>query len=237
MVETAGGRLTTHVLDTASARVKLSLSSKPPVIDLKEKAVAESKRALDALTRDSQSDFGDADPRIGDNAADRAERCFCRIIGGDFKLGNRVGWIFFGKQAPNHLIAFAAFGEAAVFESGFVVKTEFAWHGCRAHVFNGAVDFDTFDFVDLEGYFCERGSGFGGVAAPDVVFVNPVADFERIRADAGVQAGTAQKSVFLRVENAVDVIVAEVEVGAEVAQPFNFGLKRFGFGGSPGHPG
>ena len=54
------------VLDTASARVKLSLSSKPPIIELKEKRAAELQRALNALKRDHQSDLGDEDPRIAE---------------------------------------------------------------------------------------------------------------------------------------------------------------------------
>ena len=54
------------VLDTACARVKLSLSSKPLVIELKEKGMAESVRALNSLERDHQSQFGDKDPRIGE---------------------------------------------------------------------------------------------------------------------------------------------------------------------------
>jgi len=54
------------VLDTACARVKLSLSSKPPVIELKEKRIGELTRALDALNRDRHSDPGDQDPRIAE---------------------------------------------------------------------------------------------------------------------------------------------------------------------------
>ncbi|MCJ8518569.1 type VI secretion system protein VasG [Pseudorhizobium tarimense] len=43
------------VLDTACARVKLSLSSTPPVIELKQKRVGEQHRALEALRRDHHS--------------------------------------------------------------------------------------------------------------------------------------------------------------------------------------
>jgi len=45
------------VLDTACARVKLSLSSKPFVIELKEKRLGELQRALDSLKRDHKADF------------------------------------------------------------------------------------------------------------------------------------------------------------------------------------
>jgi len=45
------------VLDTASARVKLSLSSKPFVIELQDKKLGELKRERDALVRDYQADF------------------------------------------------------------------------------------------------------------------------------------------------------------------------------------
>ncbi len=65
------------VLDTACARVKLSLSSTPQVIELKQKRVAEQKRALDALERDHHSNHGTEDPRIaairGDMAALESE--------------------------------------------------------------------------------------------------------------------------------------------------------------------
>jgi type VI secretion system protein VasG len=52
------------VLDTACARVKLSLSSTPPMTELKQKRVAEQKRALDALERDHHSNHGADDARI-----------------------------------------------------------------------------------------------------------------------------------------------------------------------------
>ncbi|WP_117190055.1 type VI secretion system ATPase TssH [Rhizobium terrae] len=52
------------VLDTACARVKLSLSSTPPTTELKQKRVAEQKRALDALERDHHSNHGADDARI-----------------------------------------------------------------------------------------------------------------------------------------------------------------------------
>jgi len=52
------------VLDTACARVKLSLSSTPPVIELKQKRVAEQLRALEALKRDHHSNHGADDARI-----------------------------------------------------------------------------------------------------------------------------------------------------------------------------
>ncbi|MHA7776843.1 type VI secretion system ATPase TssH [Roseibium sp. M-1] len=45
------------VLDTACARVKLSLSSKPFVIELKEKRLGELQRELDSLKRDHKADF------------------------------------------------------------------------------------------------------------------------------------------------------------------------------------
>lgn len=54
------------VLDTACARVKLSLSSKPFVIELKEKNLGELRRELDSLNRDRQSDFSDQAPQIGE---------------------------------------------------------------------------------------------------------------------------------------------------------------------------
>ncbi|MDE1995345.1 MAG: type VI secretion system ATPase TssH [Rhizobiaceae bacterium] len=60
------------VLDTACARVKLSLSSTPSVIELKQKRIAEQKRALDALLRDHHSNLGDTDPRIAEIEADIA---------------------------------------------------------------------------------------------------------------------------------------------------------------------
>src|SRR5690606_3450638 len=49
------------VLDTACARVKLSLSSKPAEIDSRERRLAELQRAHDALDRDRASDV-EADP-------------------------------------------------------------------------------------------------------------------------------------------------------------------------------
>lgn len=60
------------VLDTACARVKLSLSSTPSVIELKQKRIAEQKRALEALLRDDHSNLGDTDPRIAEIEADVA---------------------------------------------------------------------------------------------------------------------------------------------------------------------
>ena len=45
------------VLDTACARVKLSLSSKPSAIDFKEKRLAELQRAKDAVMRDAQNNL------------------------------------------------------------------------------------------------------------------------------------------------------------------------------------
>ncbi len=61
------------VLDTASARVKLSGSAKPSVIVLKEKRAAELERALDALRRDETTSYGEADSRIGELEADVAK--------------------------------------------------------------------------------------------------------------------------------------------------------------------
>ncbi|CTQ66858.1 type VI secretion system ATPase TssH [Roseibium alexandrii] len=52
------------VLDTSCARVKLSLSSKPFVIELKEKRLGELNRALGSLTRDAQADFAPVDPQV-----------------------------------------------------------------------------------------------------------------------------------------------------------------------------
>ncbi|WP_150495550.1 type VI secretion system ATPase TssH [Roseibium aquae] len=54
------------VLDTASARVKLSLSSKPFLIELKEKQLGELKRERDALMRDFQADFVSGDEALGE---------------------------------------------------------------------------------------------------------------------------------------------------------------------------
>jgi len=54
------------VLDTACARVKLSLSSKPFVIELKEKRLGELQRELDSLKRDHQADFSAHDLEVSD---------------------------------------------------------------------------------------------------------------------------------------------------------------------------
>ncbi len=54
------------VLDTACARVKLSLSSKPFVIELKEKRLGELRRELDSLKRDHQADFSSQDLEVTD---------------------------------------------------------------------------------------------------------------------------------------------------------------------------
>ena len=54
------------VLDTACARVKLSLSSKPFVIELKEKRLGELQRELDSLKRDHQADFASHELEVSD---------------------------------------------------------------------------------------------------------------------------------------------------------------------------
>ena len=54
------------VLDTACARVKLSLSSKPFVIELKEKRLGELQRALDSLKRDHKADFSANELEVAD---------------------------------------------------------------------------------------------------------------------------------------------------------------------------
>ncbi|MCK7613263.1 type VI secretion system ATPase TssH [Roseibium sediminicola] len=54
------------VLDTACARVKLSLSSKPFVIELKEKRLGELQRALDSLQRDHKADFSSRDLEVSE---------------------------------------------------------------------------------------------------------------------------------------------------------------------------
>jgi len=54
------------VLDTACARVKLSLSSKPFVIELKEKRLGELQRALDSLQRDHKADFSPKDLEVSE---------------------------------------------------------------------------------------------------------------------------------------------------------------------------
>lgn len=54
------------VLDTACARVKLSLSSKPFVIELKEKRLGELQRALDSLQRDHKADFSAKDLEVSE---------------------------------------------------------------------------------------------------------------------------------------------------------------------------
>jgi len=54
------------VLDTACARVKLSLSSKPFVIELKEKRLGELQRALDSLQRDHKADFSSKDLEVSE---------------------------------------------------------------------------------------------------------------------------------------------------------------------------
>ncbi|MCY1669068.1 type VI secretion system ATPase TssH [Rhizobium sp. SL86] len=59
------------VLDTACARVKLSLSSTPPIIELKQKRVAEQQRALEALRRDHHHSGGaSTDSRLAEIEAD-----------------------------------------------------------------------------------------------------------------------------------------------------------------------
>lgn len=58
------------VLDTACARVKLSLSSKPFVIELKEKRLGELNRALDSLNRDHQADFSADEPEVAEIEAE-----------------------------------------------------------------------------------------------------------------------------------------------------------------------
>lgn len=52
------------VLDTSSARVKLSISSKPTAIDQKERRIATLERERDALMRDLSSDHKQADERV-----------------------------------------------------------------------------------------------------------------------------------------------------------------------------
>ncbi len=64
------------VLDTACARVKLSLSSKPAEIDSRERRLAELQRAHDALDRDRASDV-EADP----DEMSRIEAEIDRIMG------------------------------------------------------------------------------------------------------------------------------------------------------------
>nr|WP_208995385.1 type VI secretion system ATPase TssH [Roseibium hamelinense] len=54
------------VLDTACARVKLSLSSKPFIIELKEKRLGELNRALESLNRDHQADFSTDDLEVAE---------------------------------------------------------------------------------------------------------------------------------------------------------------------------
>ncbi|MEO1197933.1 MAG: type VI secretion system ATPase TssH [Pseudomonadota bacterium] len=54
------------VLDTACARVKLSLSTKPSIIDFREKRLAELERAHDSLTRDAANAMAGDDARLAD---------------------------------------------------------------------------------------------------------------------------------------------------------------------------
>ncbi|WP_269584538.1 type VI secretion system ATPase TssH [Roseibium sp. Sym1] len=61
------------VLDTACARVKLSLSSKPFVIELKEKRLGELQRALDSLRRDHKADFSADDLEVSEIEQDVAD--------------------------------------------------------------------------------------------------------------------------------------------------------------------
>ncbi|WP_305984965.1 type VI secretion system ATPase TssH [Roseibium sp. MMSF_3544] len=60
------------VLDTACARVKLSLSSKPFVIELKEKRLGELQRELDSLKRDHEADFASHDLEVSEIEAEVA---------------------------------------------------------------------------------------------------------------------------------------------------------------------
>jgi type VI secretion system protein VasG len=54
------------VLDTASARVKLSQSAKPAVVDDAERRIATLKRELEAIERDLASDNRTGDERVGE---------------------------------------------------------------------------------------------------------------------------------------------------------------------------
>jgi len=54
------------VLDTASSRVKLSISSKPNSVDDIERRIATLQRELDAINRDVASDHRDGDERVPD---------------------------------------------------------------------------------------------------------------------------------------------------------------------------
>lgn len=61
------------VLDTACARVKLSLSSCPFVLELKKKKLEEQHRALSALKRDRQSGYPDHEAEIAEIEAETME--------------------------------------------------------------------------------------------------------------------------------------------------------------------
>ncbi len=60
------------VLDTACARIKLSLSSKPSEIDSRERRIAELHRALDAIARDQRTDMAEESAEAAELQEDMA---------------------------------------------------------------------------------------------------------------------------------------------------------------------
>ncbi|MES0884470.1 type VI secretion system ATPase TssH [Roseibium sp. SCP14] len=100
------------VLDTACARVKLSLSSKPFVIELKEKRLGELQRELDSLKRDHQADFASHDLEVSEiekevadaegtieNLTDRWNR-EKELVGQLLKFRHELGLSLEGDVAP-----------------------------------------------------------------------------------------------------------------------------------------
>jgi hypothetical protein len=81
------------------------------------------------------------------------------------------------------------------------------------------MDLHPYHPAPLEGHAGQRARDLRREPAPDVARPDPVADLERLGPDPAVKASASEKRRPVRLEHAVDPVVAPLERVAELAQP------------------
>jgi hypothetical protein len=99
------------------------------------------------------------------------------------------------------------------------------------------VDFNPTDIIYFEGDFGQSSGRFGGQTTIDEIDVNPISNFTGALSNARMQTRSAQNPGFIRVKDAINVVLVEVKLTAKAAQQLYSLTHLQRFATSPGHPG
>lgn len=118
----------------------------------------------------------------------------------------------------------------------FVDITQFARDSSGGKVAWVAMDFHTVDMAGLECDLGQRGGGFRDQSLVDEILVDPVSDLNLVVTYAWMQTCPAEQTLFILIEDAIDVILAKIEHAAKPLDGFGPFFDGNGFVVRPGHP-